>query len=451
MSLPSTTRQALDSFDIAQRRQAVADLMEGGMQPAPRDPLHVNLHCHTFYSYNGYGASPCHVAAEAVDQGWYAAGICDFDVLDGLEEFIWAGDQLRLRATVNLETRVFFREYADNVINSPGEPGIYYFMGAGFVSLPPPGEPTEQLAAMRAGAAQRTRDVVARVNDFLGDLVLDFDADVLPLPPAGNATERHVCTAYYEKSRRELPTSSQWAAFWADKLGIEEAAAARLYGEPMAFSDKARSALIKAGGPGYVEPTPETFPPLDDVIAMVRASRAIPTGTWLDGTNDGEADMASQLDCLMEKGVEALNIIPDRNWNLPEGPERQQKIAKFHECVEIANRLDLPLNVGTELNKYGQRWVDDFTALPMQAVADSFVRGARIMVGHTRLLRFADLSYIDETVRAEFGGDRGKQNDFFAAVGALPPPRLETLERLLERSADQNYATLQDAVRRGCW
>ncbi len=441
----------LDDFEPGVRRRALEELKVRTPPGKPMTPLHVNLHCHTFFSYNGYGASPSRVAWEAYEKGWHAAGICDFDVLDGLAEFLAAGDLLGIRASVNVETRVFFREYAEHVINSPGEPGVYYFMGAGFVREPPAGSfAATQLERMRAGAARRNRDVVERVNAYLAPLTLDYDRQVLPLTPKGNATERHICTAYFEAAKELFTEREKLAGFWAEKLAVDREEIVGALDQPMNFNDLARAKLIKRGGPGYVQPNQDTFPLLDDVIKMVLECRAVPMATWLDGTSPGEENIAELLECQIAKGIAALNIVPDRNWNLKDPDERARKIARFHECVEAADRLQLPINAGTELNKYGQRWIDDFAAGPMKQVAASFVRGARIMIGHTRLLRFADFSYIGDEAKAEYP-DLTARNDFFAAAGALPAPNEITLEKLKNGSPSQNYAIIQDAARRHTW
>ena len=112
--------EQLDSFDPAERRQALKALAECGGASLPAPSERVNMHLHSFFSYNTKGYSPSHIAWEARRQGLYAAGLCDFDVLDGLEEFLAAGQALGLRATVNLETRAFFSDYAQVDINSPG-------------------------------------------------------------------------------------------------------------------------------------------------------------------------------------------------------------------------------------------------------------------------------------------------------------------------------------------
>ena len=83
-----------------------------------------------------------------------------------------------------LESRVFVPEFATLEINSPGEPGVADQHGGGF---PPPWS-HPFLSEMRAAAQKRTRAMTERVNRYLDPLALDFDSDVAPLTPSGNAT-----------------------------------------------------------------------------------------------------------------------------------------------------------------------------------------------------------------------------------------------------------------------
>jgi hypothetical protein len=452
LAMPSDIEQqlkGLDDFDPAKRLRVLASLKKVGIPATtPLSPPHVNLHCHTFFSYNGYGASPSRIAWEAFRSGWYAAAICDFDVLDGLEEFLAATDLLGVRAAVHMETRVFFHEYADDVINSPGEPGVYYFMGAGFCRAPEAGSwAADQLSSMRQAAQTRNLDIIERVNAFLGAAGLDYTADVLPRTPAGNATERHIVAAYQDAAERQFGDGAELHAFWADRLGSDAETVAAAATDRMGFADLLRSKLMKAGGPGYVKPGPESFPPLDDVIRLGLECQAIPCATWLDGMSTGEHNIASQLECLIGKGVAALNIIPDRNWNVKDATERARKISKFHECVAVADKLHLPINVGTELNKFGQRWVDDFTAEPMRAVGRSLLTGARIVIGHQRLVRFADCGYLSSRAAGEFGDDTAAKHAFFAAVGGLPCPDQAHFEQLRTATPDANHTWFHDQVR----
>ena len=125
----------LDSFDPDERKQALTALCEkaeAGEIDLSEPGTDVNMHCHTFFSYNTYSYSPSKFAWLARKAGLAVAGVVDFDVLDALDEFLTAARMLGLKACAGLETRVYVPEFATRVINSPGEPGISYHMGVGF-------------------------------------------------------------------------------------------------------------------------------------------------------------------------------------------------------------------------------------------------------------------------------------------------------------------------------
>ncbi len=127
----------LDDFDAANRAAALDSLIGAvgrGEIALPTPGSSLNLHGHTFFSFNGYGYSPTGFAWRARRAGLVAAGIVDFDVLDGVDEFLRAANRLGLRACAGIETRVFIPEFDGREINSPGEPGIAYHMGVGFAS-----------------------------------------------------------------------------------------------------------------------------------------------------------------------------------------------------------------------------------------------------------------------------------------------------------------------------
>ncbi|OGV71435.1 MAG: hypothetical protein A3K19_06960 [Lentisphaerae bacterium RIFOXYB12_FULL_65_16] len=444
-----TTR--LSSFDAAMRRQALEALGAGDAATAS-ESLHHNMHIHTFFSFNGEGWSPSQIAWEAKRQGLYAIAICDFDVLAGLDELLQAGDLLGLRAAVGFESRTFFSEYAQQEINSPGEPGVFYFMGMGFVKEPAANtQAGRSFGLMLAQSHQRNRAVIDRINARLTGFKLDYGKDVLPLTPQGNATERHIIRAYHEKAfgfcNHEM---AKTARYWAEALKLELTLAATKIGDANAFQELLRAKLIKKGGLGYVQPGRETFPALDDVIRVILACDAIPTSTWLDGCSEGEKDPAKQLECLMAKGVAAVNIIPDRNWNIKDLQEKARKVAELHRYIEVANGLDLPIVVGTELNRPGQRFVDDFGVEALRSHLPTFLRGAQIMIGHTRLLRFAGMSYVGGAAQAAFAS-RKARNDFFAGVGALPCPDAATLARLARLPAVKARSYLADCAKAGRW
>jgi len=289
------------------------------------------------------------------------------------------------------------------------------------------------------------------VNDRLAGLGLDYDSEVLPLTPAGNATERHIVTAYFDKALAKAGGDPvRAAAFWARGLGTSADDLAAKAHDVNGFLDLLRSKLMKKGGVGYTQPTEGTFPALDDVIAMILDCGALPTSTWLDGTSAGEADPGAQLECLISKGVAATNIIPDRNWNLKDPAQRERKVRELHRYAKMAGDLGLPVLVGTEMNKPGQRFVDDFEAPPMKPLARQFIEGAQVVVGHQRFFRYADFPYVGREACHEYAS-RARRNQVFAAVGALPAPSPQIRGGLEAMPPPKAFSYLHDCARRGEW
>ncbi len=427
--------QALNDFDRGQRSAALAALL--ARHPQPSAPAEVaNLHCHTFFSFNAYGYSPTALAWLARRQGIKLVGIVDFDVLDGVEEFLDACSLAGVRGSAGVESRVFVPEFADREINSPGEPGVYYHMGIGFTGGPSNPEAQSILDELRDQSAQRNRSLVARVNAYLSPVTVDYDRDVLPLTPAGNATERHIVVAYIQAAERMVDSPLD---FWAGRLGLARDAVEKLLADGPAFQNALRSKLMKQGGPGYVQPGPDTFPPVEKLNALSLACGALPCAAWLDGFSAGEQAIEELLNLLVGKGIVALNIVPDRNWNLADPALAQRKQRKLYEVVELAQALDLPLNIGTEMNSFGQKVVDDFDAPALASVRETFMDGAYFVYGHTMLGRALDRGYQSGWAQSELPTRRAR-NEFYTQAGKLLPPGVAGQQRLAAIRPDMSPA-----------
>ena len=416
----------LNSFDTTQRTNALNELagrVQSGSITLPREKREVNLHFHTFFSYNANGWSPSRVAWEARKYGLAAAGIVDFDVLDGMEEFLSAGEVIGLRSTAALETRVFIEEMSAYEMSSPNEPGIAYFMAGGCFQMPEAGSKSARIfQTMREMARRRNVQVMELVNDHLDDVRLDYDADVLPLTPSGNATERHMLAAYDAKSRQVFSDASELASFWSRALAISTDEATSLLADEPKFHDKIRAKLMKFGGVGYVPPNSDTFPSIETVTDMILGMEALPMIAWLDGTTSGEADMPAFLGLLASKGVVAMNIIPDRNWNIKNPEEKKIKVENLAKAVKAAREIDFPLCVGTEMNKAGLPFVDDFNAPELAPYIDDFIEGADMLWGHTFLARNFGIGYASKWAESRFGDSRRKRNEFYARAGRAACP-----------------------------
>jgi len=416
--------QRLDGFDARERNQALLALwqkVQAGDIVLPKTVTAVNLHCHTFFSYNTYGYSPNKFAWLARKAGLAVAGVVDFDVLDALQEFHEACALLGLKGCAGLETRVYVPEFAERVINSPGEPGISYHMGVGFPSADLHGKERDFLMRLRATARQRNQELMGRVNRHLAPVMLDYEQDVLVLTPSGNVTERHICLAYARKAVEILGESDALAKFWTEKLGIDAEKLGLPEGRDLLNTIRAKT--MKRGGVGYVQPGKGSFPLMADTNRFIIAAGGIPVHTWLDGTSDGEQAIEELLDVAMSTGAAAINVIPDRNYT-PGAPD--VKLRNLYAVVEVAERRDLPVVMGTEMNSPGQKFVDDFGSAELKPLAPVFLKGAYIAYAHAVLQRRCGLGYVGEWAKKNFASVRQK-NEFFKEVGERLAPGMENV------------------------
>jgi hypothetical protein len=424
----------LNGFVRSERAEALNQLValaaQGQAECAPTQAV-ANMHCHSFYSFNAYGYSPSGLAWLARRRGFAAMGIVDFDVLDGVDEFLDACLIAGVRGSAAMETRVFIPEFATREINSPGEPGVYYYMGIGFPSSRPPAEAAPILADLRSRAAQRNRAMLERVNAHLAPLQLDYERDVLPRTPAGNATERHMLAAYSAAAAEAYPDP---IPFWAEKLKLTAEQVAAQIGDGPAFQNTVRSKLMKKGGVGYVQPEAGSFPSVEEVNRLTIACGGLPCATWLDGTLAGEQAIEELMELLISKGAAAMNIVPDRNWNIADPEVKRKKVQNLYQVVELARRLDIPLNIGTEMNAFGQKLVDDFDAPELAPVKEAFLDGAYFIYGHTLLQRALGLGY-QSGWAARYLPTRRERNDFYTQLGKQTPPSIESVLKLRQFSA----------------
>ena len=351
----------LNSFDLNTRRIHLAEYAAASTV--------FNLHCHSFYSYNGYGLSPTALAVLAKKNNWRAAGMVDFDVLDGVDEFHEACGMLGMRCIAGMETRVFIPELADAEINSPGEPGIAYHLGYGFMSSEVPEKAKPFADELRSKARERTKNIVRLVNGFLSEIPLEFDAIAEEFTPAGNVTERHVCQAYRMAAEKRFPDAAARKAYWEGKLGSFEE-------NPVKLEALIRSKTMKKGGVGYVQAKGDAFPTLEAMNQFVKDCGAIPTVAWLNGLSAGEAAPGALLDLHMKYGAEAITIIPDRNWNVSDPAKKEKLLAAMDAFIMAAEERALPIFAGTEMNAPGQKLADDFTVPELAKYIDIFVSGA---------------------------------------------------------------------------
>lgn len=431
----------LDSFNADERKQALNLLLEkvdAGEITLPQAGKAINLHCHTFFSYNTYGYSPGKFAWLARKAGLAVAGVVDFDVLDALEEFLTAARKLGLKACAGLEARVFVPEFSTRVINSPGEPGVSYHMGVGFPKAKLEGQPGEFLLNLRRTAQERNRDLMGRVNSYLQPVELDYECDVLVLTPSGNATERHICLAYARKAKEVFNDDNSLRQFWVKKLGPE--AELPELPESIDLLNMIRAKTMKRGGAGYVVSDKGSFPLMADFNQFVLAAGGIPAMTWLNGLSEGEQAIEELIEVAMSTGAAAINIIPDRNYT---PGVKDQKLKNLYRVVELAEKLHLPVVVGTEMNSPGQKFVDDFDSQELLPLLEVFLKGACIVYAHSVLQQRAGLGYTSNWAKRNFENLEDK-NEFFRKFGSLLKPEKE--DALADLSEDATAQQILNKV-----
>ena len=197
--------------------------------------------------------------------------------------------------------------------------------------------------------------------------------------------------------------------------------------EGRSLLDTIRAKTMKKGGVGYVQPDHGSFPKMAETNRFFLDAGAIPTVTWLNGLSQGEQDIAELLETAMSTGAAAINIIPDRNFT---SGVKDKKLENLYNVVELAEELDLPVIVGTEMNSPGQKFVDDFDAPELKPLLPVFLRGAQIAYAHTVLQRKAGLGYTSKWANANFKDKSGKNQFFYLLGNALIPKRENLLAGL---------------------
>ena len=161
---------------------------------------------------------------------------------------------------------------------------------------------------------------------------------------------------------------------------------------------------------------------------------------WLDGTSGGEADAMAHVKFFAEEiGCPVLALIPDRNWNIADPATKADKVAKLEALVQAGRAHDMIFAIGTEMNNYGQKFVDDFDAPELAPYTADFVEGAMILYGSTLAERACGRGLTSRWAASVFQGNRVEAKAFYKAVGekGFPPREAQLALEGLPRDADK--------------
>ncbi len=377
----------------------------------PPEPLKVNGHFHTPYSFSAFRDLE-QVFRMAREEGIDVLGINDFYTMKGYEEFALLARKYRKFPLFNIEFMGLLKEEQANGIrvNDPSNPGRTYFSGKGLdypASLS--GESAEKLKSVHEENDKQIREMVAKAGRYLRwvdpRLKLDY-RELRDSLTRGMVRERHIAkgirlqvwkVADSEGERRELLEAILGGT--PLKFAIDDAAA---------VEGEIRSRLLKAGGVAYVREDPRAFLAIEEVIRIILDAGGIPCYPVLLDNADGEiTDYESNYDRLYKNltdlNVYSLELIPGRNDH-----------GILTDFVHYFDEKGFVITFGTEHNT---PFLDPLTitargGCPLGSYLEQVsYRGACVIAAHQYLRSINEKGFLDER------GIPGTNRDQLASLG----------------------------------
>lgn len=341
----------LQKLNAETAEERLANLREAvkTAQFPPMNPAYINNHIHTTYSFSPYSPSAAVYAARM--EGLCTAGIIDHDSIAGAREFLQAAEIVGVPVTVGMECRVSMdgTRLEGRRTNNPDQVGVSY-MTIQSVPHDKIEEMNAFFAPYRAARAERNRKMVARINDLLGGIDLDYDRDVLPLTTAGEGggvTERHLMYALALKMIGKVG-KGQALVDYLRQIGVSlsEKQVAQLLDTDYAFYAYDVLGILKSAfvPKVYIDATDEC-PNVREVVALCERMDALLCYAYLgDVGNSVTGDKKAQkfeddyLDdvilCLKEIGVRAVTYMPTRNT--PEQLARLRGLCEQNDLFQVS-------------------------------------------------------------------------------------------------------------------
>ena len=341
----------LNKLNAPTREERLANLKEVLKDTVfpPMVPQYINNHIHTTYSFSPY--SPTAAVYAASMEGLCTAGIIDHDSISGAEEFIEAAKLVNIPVTIGMEARIHLdgTRLEGRRTNNPDQVGVSY-MTIQSVPHDKLGTLTEFFKPYQAARHARNRKMVARINELLPAIALDYEADVLPLSLAhenGGVTERHLMYALAIKLVKQV--------------GKGDAMIAKLESLGLSLSDKQKKQMLDLEYPFYeydllgilksafvpkiyIDATDEC-PKLSDMVKLCNDVDAYLCYAYLGDVGDSvTGDKKAQkfeddylddvFECLKEEGVKSVTYMPTRNT--PAQLERLRKLCDDYGMFQIS-------------------------------------------------------------------------------------------------------------------
>ena len=311
----------------AERLRNLAEVLKTTTFP-PAVPEYINNHIHTTYSFSPY--SPTAAVYAARMEGLCTAGIIDHDSISGAEEFLEAAKLIDMPVTIGMECRVSMdgTRLEGRRTNNPDQVGVSY-MTIQAVPHDKIATLTEFFRPYQAARHERNRKMIAKINDLLPGIELDYDRDVLPLSEAadnGGVTERHLMYALAKKLVAQVGKGEAMVKKLSDMgLSLSSKQVDQMMDTAYPFYEYDLLGILKgAFVPQIFIDATDECPKLPDMVKLCADVDAYLCYAYLGDVGDSvTGDKKAQkfeddylddvFECLKEEGVKAVTYMPTRN------------------------------------------------------------------------------------------------------------------------------------------
>jgi hypothetical protein len=286
-----------------------------------KNPLKVNNHIHTPYSFSAFDS-----IAEAVEladeEGVKVLGINDFYVVDGHEEFIDACIDHGVFPLLNIELiGISHSDQEQGIrINDPKNPGRIYLSGKGLSSpFSLPAKEASKLQKIVEGSNQQVADMISLLNEWMKKQGIELklsNKEIMDNYAMNLLRERHVARRIRLMLDLEAGSQSEYedilSALYAGKANVSNRK------DIAGTEEELRSRLLKSGAPAFVPEDDDAFLPLKEIMDLIRNAGGIPTYPMLlDGAGESMTEFEISKEELKKvldnHGISSIELIPLRN------------------------------------------------------------------------------------------------------------------------------------------